>query len=76
MIGYCVREVVQMVDSSPWASWPLGRCFYHYIRVIDALFDPLGERIVYLTNSLVDEGRKNMVAIVAANIYTTRAPHA
>ena len=31
----------------------------------------MGERIVYLTNSLVDEGRKNVVALVAANIYTT-----
>ena len=44
-------------------------CFNHYIGVIIALFDP--ERIVYLTNSLVDEGRKNVVALVAANIYTT-----
>jgi hypothetical protein len=31
----------------------------------------VGERIVYLTNSLVDKGRKNVVALVAANIYTT-----
>ena len=46
-------------------------CFNHYIGVIIALFDPLFERIVYLTNSLVDEGRKNVVALVAANIYTT-----
>jgi hypothetical protein len=29
-------------------------CFNHYIGVIIALFDPLFERIVYLTNSLVD----------------------
>jgi hypothetical protein len=36
-------------------------CFNHYIGVIIALFDP--ERIVYLT--------KNVVALAAANIYTT-----
>jgi hypothetical protein len=46
-------------------------CFDHYIGVIIASFGPLLERIVYLTNSLVDEGRKNVVALVAANIYTT-----
>jgi hypothetical protein len=49
-------------------------CFNHYIGVIIALFDPLFERIVYLTNSLVDEGRKEkLVTLMAANIYTARA---
>jgi hypothetical protein len=37
---------------------PFRGCFNHCIRVIIALFDPLSERIVYLTNSLVDEARK------------------
>jgi hypothetical protein len=40
-------------------------CFDHYIRVINALFDPLYEGIVYVTNSLVDEEGK-LVALLAA----------
>ena len=32
--------------------------FNYYTRVIIALFDPLYEGIVYVTNSLVDEERK------------------
>jgi hypothetical protein len=55
---------------------PLRRCFDYYIRVMIALFDPLYERIVYLTNSLVDEGK--LMAFVDANIYKQYdvTPHA
>jgi hypothetical protein len=44
--------------------------FDHFIGVIVASFDPLGERIVYLTKSLVNEGRKVGSRLYICSVYT------
>ncbi len=67
-----ISERVEYVDRATTRyqeGGSLGMCVDHYIEVIIALFDPLFERIVYVTNSLVDEGRK-----VGGRPYTSKNP--